>query len=118
MPLANRLGQPLDRLADHSDLVGHGGLRLEVAEESLLRHTNEHFPTHGTGWSSAMGGSVCAGRVLGGVLALLQVQSVLGEHLLRADLAWQDLLLLSEPDHGLHRFTVATQAVGERVIPH
>jgi hypothetical protein len=31
-------GKPLDRLADHHDLVEHGRLRLEVAEESLLRH--------------------------------------------------------------------------------
>lgn len=38
MPLAKSLGQPLDCLADHSNLVEHSGLSLEVAEESFLRH--------------------------------------------------------------------------------
>src|SRR6266542_4750299 len=38
MPPAKSLGEPLDRLANHRDLVEHGGLSLEVAEESLLGH--------------------------------------------------------------------------------
>src|SRR5262249_50794306 len=49
---------------------------------------------------------------------LLQVEGVAGEHLLRADLARQDLLSLSELDHGLNRLMVARHTIGERVIPH
>ena len=38
MPLAKRLGESLDRLAEYRDLVEHRGLRLEVAEKSLPGH--------------------------------------------------------------------------------
>ena len=57
-------------------------------------------------------------RSRGDALALLQVQRVTGEHLLRADLARQDFLMLRELDHGFYGLTVARQAVGERVLSH
>jgi hypothetical protein len=38
MTPAKSLREPLDRFADHWDLVEHGGLSLEVAEKRLLGH--------------------------------------------------------------------------------
>src|SRR5262245_54415857 len=49
---------------------------------------------------------------------LLQVQRVADEHLLRADLAWQDLLIPSKLDDGLDGLAVARQAVGEWVVSY
>ena len=50
--------------------------------------------------------------------ALLQIQRVAGEHLLRAHRSRQDLLVMGELDHRLHRLAVARQTIGQRVIPH
>src|SRR5215831_13986594 len=51
-------------------------------------------------------------------LALLQVQRVAGEYLLRAHLARQDFLTLRKLNHSLDCLAVACQAIGQWVISH
>ena len=64
------------------------------------------------------GESTKIGRVVGGTLALFQIQCVVGEHLLRAHQARQDLLVVGELDHCLERLAIARQTIGEWIIPY